>query len=50
MELLKRLNIDEINPGAYSGQGWHSEIGHRVDSLPLILQTAKNWQKSQPVP
>lgn len=27
MDLLKRLNISELNPGAFSGQGWHSEIG-----------------------
>ncbi|KTC89223.1 MULTISPECIES: aldehyde dehydrogenase family protein [Legionella] len=25
MDLLKRLNIQEINPGAFSGHGWHSE-------------------------
>lgn len=27
MDLLKRLNINEINPGAFSGYGWHSEMG-----------------------
>lgn len=27
MDLLKRLNINEINPGAFSGQGWQSDIG-----------------------
>ncbi|ARG97580.1 L-piperidine-6-carboxylate dehydrogenase [Legionella micdadei] len=27
MDLLKRLNISEINPGAFSGYGWHSETG-----------------------
>jgi aldehyde dehydrogenase (NAD+) len=27
MDLLKRLNIHEVNPGAFSGQGWHSENG-----------------------
>lgn len=27
MDLLKRLNINEVNPGAFSGQGWHSEVG-----------------------
>ncbi len=27
MELLKRLHINKINPGAFSGQGWQSEIG-----------------------
>ncbi|MDP1601690.1 MAG: aldehyde dehydrogenase family protein [Legionella sp.] len=26
MELLKQLNIKNVNPGAYSGQGWQSEI------------------------
>lgn len=26
MELLKQLQIQEINAGAFSGQGWHSEI------------------------
>lgn len=25
MELLNRLNINALNPGAFSGQGWHSE-------------------------
>lgn len=25
MELLNRLHIKSINPGAFSGQGWHSE-------------------------
>ncbi|MBA2710436.1 MAG: aldehyde dehydrogenase family protein [Tatlockia sp.] len=28
MDLLKRLNISDINPGAFSGQGWQSEIGN----------------------
>ncbi|WP_019216901.1 hypothetical protein [Legionella tunisiensis] len=27
MDLLKHLNINEINPGAFSGQGWQSQIG-----------------------
>ena len=27
MELLKQLHINKINPGAFSGQGWQSEIG-----------------------
>ena len=27
MDILKHLNISEINPGAFSGQGWRSEIG-----------------------
>ncbi|CDZ78369.1 Succinate-semialdehyde dehydrogenase [NADP(+)] GabD [Legionella massiliensis] len=27
MDLLTRLNISDLNPGAFSGQGWHSEIG-----------------------
>ncbi|MDI9818861.1 MULTISPECIES: aldehyde dehydrogenase family protein [unclassified Legionella] len=27
MDFLKRLDIQEVNPGAFSGQGWHSEIG-----------------------
>lgn len=27
MDLLKGLNISALNPGAFSGQGWHSEIG-----------------------
>ena len=26
MELLKQLQIQDINAGAFSGQGWHSEI------------------------
>ena len=25
MELLNHLNIKAINPGAFSGQGWHSD-------------------------
>lgn len=25
MEILNRLNINDLNPGAFSGQGWHSE-------------------------
>lgn len=27
MDFLKSLNINAINPGAFSGQGWHSEPG-----------------------
>ncbi|WP_028387922.1 aldehyde dehydrogenase family protein [Legionella fairfieldensis] len=27
MDLLKHLHIKEMNPGAFSGQGWHSETG-----------------------
>lgn len=30
MDLLKRLNLSEINPGAFSGQGWQSEIGKEL--------------------
>lgn len=26
MELLKRLQIEQVNPGAFSGQGWRSEL------------------------
>ncbi|STX42423.1 piperidine-6-carboxylate dehydrogenase [Legionella donaldsonii] len=27
MDLLKHLNINDVNPGAFSGQGWQSQIG-----------------------
>lgn len=27
MDLLKRLSITDLNPGAFSGQGWQSELG-----------------------
>lgn len=33
MDLLKRLNIQDINPGAFSGQGWSSaDHQHRLTS------------------
>lgn len=33
MELLNRLKIENVNPGAYSGQGWHSNNhSHRLVS------------------
>lgn len=28
MDLLNRLQIKSLNPGAFSGQGWHSSTGH----------------------
>lgn len=34
MDLLTHLNIKATNPGAYSGQGWHSDIHHeRLESF-----------------
>ena len=34
MDFLKRLKIDELNPGAFSGAGWQSEINsNRLESL-----------------
>jgi aldehyde dehydrogenase (NAD+) len=34
MELLNRLNIQSVNPGAFSGQGWQSELyTHRLESF-----------------
>jgi aldehyde dehydrogenase (NAD+) len=34
MELLTRLKIQHVNPGAFSGQGWHSQVGtHHIESF-----------------
>lgn len=34
MKFLKQLDIEQLNPGAFSGQGWQSELGgHRLASL-----------------
>ena len=33
MNFLKQLHIESVNPGAYSGQGWHSDFnGPVIDS------------------
>lgn len=37
MELLKKLHIQDINAGAFSGQGWHSAI--HGDSFPSFCPT-----------
>ncbi|RUR19763.1 aldehyde dehydrogenase family protein [Legionella sp. km535] len=30
MEILQQLNIKEVNPGAFSGQGWQSKLHHHT--------------------
>ena len=30
MDLLNHLKIQAINPGAFSGQGWHSENHQQI--------------------
>nr|WP_237578775.1 aldehyde dehydrogenase family protein [Legionella pneumophila] len=34
MDLLQRLNIKSVNPGAFSGHGWHSDNhAHTLESF-----------------